>query len=220
MCTDTVNDPANCGACGTTCGATETCYGGRCWGIDLGCDPFDTADSTTVPGWTEQSGDFLISGGRLYTAATGGGYSNHITMDGTSGTSCATTRATYGAGPVSTRSLGIVLRWTAPNQYIVALVQDNSDSGTFDSMWIYEYGPSQTRIAGMGTGVSMGTDVNMRASVTGTTVLLEVDSGRDGTYDHTMTGVTTITAPGLTGTMGLATSGEPAFFDDFCPACL
>ncbi|MEQ9644939.1 MAG: hypothetical protein RLO52_05605, partial [Sandaracinaceae bacterium] len=217
-CVDVDHDPSHCGACGAACGPREACVAATCTPLASTCDGFVAPDGTTVPGWTERTGDFLIDTERLYSNASGPAYANHVTMDGTvQADGCATMDTSYGSG-TSLRSLGIVLRWAAADRYVVALIQDNSSSGTFNSMWIYEYRPGLTHLAGPGTGVSLGTNPIIRASVTGTTVLLEVDVDRDGTYDETLTGTTSITAPGLTGAMSLA-FGTPGYIEEFCPSC-
>jgi hypothetical protein len=219
-CVDTDTDPDHCGACasagGVVCAATESCVMGSC--VSVTCDDFERPDSTTVSGWTERMGDFLIDSGRLYTTATTGVYENHITFDGsTQLDGCTRLRAIYGPG-TNLKSIGAVARWTAGNSYVVGLVQDNhsSGSGQFDAMWIYEY-PGGTRLADL-RDIPMGTDLDLEMEVVGSTVTLRVDSDRDGTWDHTLTATTSKTSAGLSGAMGLA-FGSPAYIDDFCWGC-
>jgi len=126
----------------------------------------------------------------------------------------------YGSGS-GVRSLGIVLRWTVGGNYVVAVIQDNtvSSSSQFDSMWIYEYrGAAQMHLAG-GMSIGLGTSPEVRASVTGTSVLLQADVTGDGVFDADLTATTSIVGAGLTGLMGYTTGGTPGYMDDFCWGC-
>ena len=221
ICTDTDTDPDNCGACAAAGGAVcdpalEECIGGEC--ARKTCDDFEIPDTTTIPGWTEHStsGDFSIVGGQLQGTGNLNVYQNTITMDGTTETDgCATLDVNYGAG-TTLRSIGIVLRWNGPTDFIVALIQDNTSTGTFNSMWIYEY-PGEVQLANNSTAL-LGTSPSIRGSALGDQVTLEVDIDRDGVFDQTLTGTTTRVLPGVDGVMSLA-FGTPAFIEGFCWGC-
>lgn len=188
--------------------------------VATNCDGFEIPDTTVIPGWTEHStsGDFSIVGGQLQTTATMNVYQNTITMDGTTETDgCATIDLNYGAGN-TVRAIGVVLRWTSPTDFIVALVQDNgSGTSVFNSMWIYEY-PGEVQVAANFMVGSLGAAPSIRAEVVGTQVTLQVDVDRDGIYDQSISGTTTKLDPGLDGVMGL-TFGTPAFVERFCSGC-
>ena len=199
----------------------DVCTGGLCAGTSVECSGFGGADSSTIPGWTERVGDFATSSERIYTGTGSSGYRNVATRDGSIQTDgCGRMSTAYGSGS-GVRSLGIVLRWTVGGSYIVAVIQDNSggSSAQFDSMWIYEYiGPTQRHLAG-GMSIALGTSPDVRASVTGTSVLLQADVTGDGVFDADMTAMTSIVGAGLTGLMGYTTGGTPAYMDDFCWGC-
>lgn len=177
------------------------------------CDNFSRPNSTTVSGWTERVGDWAIDMGRLRDTTPGSAYSHVATMDGSTQTDGCVRWTALHDGSASVASSGGVLRWSAPNSYIVALVQDNSASGHFDSVWVYQY-PGVLSIGGVLTG-NFGTSPNVEVCVVGTAVTIRVDAARDGVYETTTTGTTTITTAGLSGIMSLGTPPNPAI-DDFC----
>ena len=178
------------------------------------CDAFTSADTTTIAGWTERAGDWVISANRLRdaTGTTGTVYSRHLTKDGsTQGDGCVRFQAIYN-GAATVASAGAVLRWSPPATYVVALVQDNTNAGNWNTTYIYQY-PGITDIGNSGSMGAFGLTPNVEACVTGSTVTLRVDANGDGTYEHTHLGTTTITAAGLSGLMSLSAS---AAIDNFC----
>jgi hypothetical protein len=181
--------------------------------VPVGCEPFAIGDSTVIPGWTERGGDWLVEGQRARHTANGGVYTNVMTRDGSLiGDGCVRANAIYGTGPANVQAIGIVLRWNAPNTYVVALVQDNSFVGQFDRIWIYEY-PGGGQIGSLPGAYGLSPAIEMCAA--GATVTLRVDSAGDGTYETTHSATTSVTAPGQYGVM-MHTFGNPAFVDDVC----
>ena len=178
------------------------------------CDGFASADTTTVRGWTERVGDWAIFGGRLRDSTTGSVYTHVITMDDSSQRDGCGRLTAFHNGTPGTAVAGIVLRWTPPASYVVALVQDNSGAGDFNSMWIYQY-PGSTSIGNALPMLPLGRSPNIEACVVGTTVTLRADAARDGTYETMTTGTTTLTGTGLTGVMTLSNGSNPTV-DDFC----
>jgi hypothetical protein len=210
-CTNTSFDPANCGMCGNACGSNEVCRAGVCGALAT-CDSFTTADSTTVPGWTERQADWQISGGRLRHSSNGGVYSNVITRDGSTQTDgCG--RLTAFATASSVQAAGVVLRWTAPGTYVVALIQDNDSNGTFDRIYIYQY-PGVSDIGGS-IAIPATSSADIEACVSGSTVTLRVDGDRNGTYETMSSATTSLGGAGLTGIM-THTFGAPTEVDNFC----
>lgn len=178
------------------------------------CDAFTSADTTTIPGWTERAGDWSITNGRLRDAAGMAGtfYGRHITRDDSMQTDgCARFTAGY-VGTGSIVSVGAILRWTSPASYVVALVQDNTNSGTFNTAYIYQY-PGPSDIGEGGTAGTFGTSPHVEVCVAGSTVTMRIDAAGDGTYETTKTGTTTLGGAGLTGAMTLMPQGT---VDDFC----
>ncbi len=197
------------GTCSTTITAAVTITATFTLG---GCDTFTTGNTTTIPNWTERAGDWLIEGQRLRNSVTANFYANVITMNGsTQGNGCGRLRAAQ-TPPSSVQSVGVVLRWTAPMSYVVALVQENA-GGTFDTLYIYEF-PAGTSLATV-TGLALGPTPAIEACVTGSTVTLRADAAADGVYEHVITGTTSIAAPGLTGVMTHSFTNHP-FVDNFC----
>jgi hypothetical protein len=178
------------------------------------CDAFNIADTTTIPGWTERAGDWVVSAARLRdgTGTTGTFYNRHITMDNSTQTNgCVRFTAVY-SGPGTIASAGAVLRWTPPANYVVALVQDNFSSGNWNASWIYQF-PGGGDIGGGNVAGTFGTTPNVEACVSGTAVTLRIDANQDGTYETTHNGTTTIAGAGLSGIMTLSAS---AAVDNFC----
>ncbi len=178
------------------------------------CDPFTSANGTAVPGWTERLGDWGIDNNQLRDTTQGSAYNNVITRDGSSQTDgCARLTAIH-SGVGGVLSVGVVLRWSAPDSYVVALIQDNASNGTFNSWWIYQY-PGTMYLAG-GSGTNYGTSAIIEGCVTGTAVTLRVDANLDGTYEETLNATTTLSAAGLRGAMVLNPPANQARIDNFC----
>jgi hypothetical protein len=181
------------------------------------CDAFTTANGTAIPGWSENVGDWVIDGNRMRINQAGGIYSNNVTKVGSmQSDGCGRLTAIH-AGGAAGEVVGVVLRWQSPGNYIVALVQDNSGSGMFDSAWLYQMPLAD--IGGFIVNQTFGQSPRIEACVTGTAVTLRIDANQDGTYEVTRQGTTTITAPGLTGVMSKSDSGAPTnmpLVDDFC----
>ncbi|MBK9034688.1 MAG: hypothetical protein IPL61_26055 [Myxococcales bacterium] len=198
------------GTCATTITAAVTVTATFAAGM---CDSFSIGNTTTIPGWTERAGDWVVSGGLLRdsTGTSGTIYSRHITMDNSTQTDgCVRFTAVYsGAGTIA--SAGAILRWTPPMNYIVALVQDNTNSGTWNTGYIYQY-PAVTSLTPSISG-AWGTTPAVEACVNGTTVTLRVDAARDGVYESSAMGTTTLTGAGLSGIMTLSASSA---VDDVC----
>ncbi len=176
------------------------------------CDGFATANSTTIPGWTERAGDWFIDGQRLRNSTTASFYANVATMDGSTQTNGCARLSAAQTPPGSTQSVGAVLRWT-PAGYVVALVQDNTNAGVFNTLYIYEF-PSAAALLSM-SGQAFGTTPNLEACVNGATVTVRVDADQNGVYETTGTGTTTIAGAGLTGVMTHTFTHHP-FVDNFC----
>lgn len=177
------------------------------------CDTFTLPDSTTIPGWTERTGDWSIAGNAIQHPETGGVYTNHVTKDDSTQTDgCVLIHANLGAGPANIQAVGAVLRWTAGPSYVVALVQNNSGT-TFNQTYIYQY-PGGTSLAS-GTITDYGLTPTVEACIAGTTVTLKIDSNNDGTPESTLNGTTTLTGPGLSGVM-THSFGAASRAEDFC----
>jgi hypothetical protein len=134
------------GSCTFTMTSTTT-VGAVFTGTAL-CSTVNGPNTTTVPGWTERAGDWVVDNNRIRdsTGTPGTVYSRVITQDASTMTNgCVRLTAFYSGSP-GIVSLGAVLRWSAPNNYVVALVQDNTNSGTFNSAYIYQY-PAVTAAA-------------------------------------------------------------------------
>jgi len=182
-----------------------------------GCDNFTAPNGTSIPGWTEHVGDWVIDANRMRINQAGGIYSNNVTANGSAQLDgCGRLTALHAGGPAG-EVVGVVLRGQSATNYIVALVQDNSSSGFFDSAWIYQVPLAD--IGGSITGQNFGVNPTIEACVTGTAVTLKIDANNDGVYELTRNGTTTITSPGLTGVMAKSDSGVPTnmpLVDDFC----
>ncbi|MBK9035920.1 MAG: hypothetical protein IPL61_32500 [Myxococcales bacterium] len=204
------------GACTTTITAATTVTATFTLAV-TNCDSFAVANTTTIPNWTENVGDWVIDSQRLRINQAGGIYANNITKNGSSQLNgCARLTALH-AGAAAGEVVGIVLRWQSPANYVVALVQDNGGSGFFDSAWLYQMPLAD--IGGALTGRNFGTSPNLEACITGTAVTLRIDANQDGTYETTTSGTTTITTAGLAGVMSKTDSAVATnmpLVDNFC----
>lgn len=171
-----------------------------------GCDDFDRANSSTINGWTEQSGDWAINNNQLLSSASAG--ATYCTFDGSTLTDgCVNGRITY-SGSADVKYGGLVARYTGPNNTLLAKVQDNTGSGFFDSYWIY----SEGSIISSGTGLNFGTDVNMQLTFSGLSITLSIDTDRNGTWDFVYNASSVVVTSGLCGTGGY----RDCYFDDYC----
>lgn len=178
-------------------------------------DRFDVANTTTLPGWTERAGDWSITAMAAHQDQTAGVYSHYMTRDGATQTDgCASVVARYAPTTGNTiEAVGVVLRWTSPDNYVVGLVQDNTNVGEFNTMYIYEY-PSSTMLGSLGDQ-TFGTSPRVRLCITGSTVTLSADKDGDGTFEKTTAATTSLAGPGLAGVMTHTFSTQPSV-DDFC----
>jgi hypothetical protein len=206
-----------CSGPGPTCTVNVTAPVAVTATFESTCDGFTAANGTTVPGWVENVADWVIDGNRMRINQAGGIYANNVTKVGTTQLDGCGRLTAIHAGAAAGQVVGVVLRWQSPTNYIVALVQDNSGSGLFDSAWIYQMPLAD--IGGAITGQNFGLSPNIEACVSGTAVTLRVDANRDGVYELTRTGTTTITGAGLTGVMAKSNSAiatNMPLVDDFC----
>lgn len=192
---------------------TATFQPGFCANGNL--DRFAAPDSSTITGWTERVADWQIEGQRVRHASTAGVYTNHMTRDGSSqNDGCASLRAI--ATPVvgnTIQAVGVVLRWTAADSYVVGLVQDNNNSGSFNTMYIYQY-PGQSQLATL-ANQALGTTPRVQLCAQGNQVTLRVDAADDGTFEAMVSGTTVLAGAGLAGVMTHTFSSQ-ALVDDFC----
>lgn len=174
---------------------------------DTNCDDFNVPNSTTVSGWTEQSGDWQIFNNTLQTP--GNSSWEYITFDGSAqADGCITARATY-TGTADTRFVGIHGRYASSITNILFKIQDNGGVGYWNSYWIYV---DDNLIKYDDTGVNFGTDAIIQMEYSGTSVTVRIDVDRDGTWDYTDAATVTNTTSGLCGVVAYNT----AFADDFC----
>jgi hypothetical protein len=145
-------------------------------------DSFDYPDGTVVPGWTEQSGDWLVSGGRLYLGGPVGIGYKHITKDGWNVRHSVTEARIFYEGPlVGIRAAGLTARlvgtWT-----IWCAIQDNTEpiGVGFDSFWLYER-PGTGSHAQINLPAFLSCRV--RLLVHNATASVQVDTNGDGAWD-------------------------------------
>jgi hypothetical protein len=170
------------------------------------CDDFNRVNSTVVAGWTEVVGDWEIFSNQLRSQASSTW--QWITFNGsTQANGTINCRATYGSG-LSVRAAGITARFESASSYVLAKIQDNSMSGSWDSWFIYCNGATIT----YGSGVNYGTDANIQLEYDGANVVFKIDTNRDGIWDHTHTATVTKVSAGLCG----AQAYQQVFIDDYC----
>lgn len=169
------------------------------------CDNFNVPNSTTLNGWTEQSGDWLITDSTLQTPLNGSWV--YATMDGSSqADGCVTFRAIYGSTS-QTKFAGVVGRYSSNISNIMFKIQDNSSSGYWNKCFIYCNDLSVYSFDG-----NFGTDAIIQMEYSGADVTVRVDINRDGNWD--VVNSTTVTNVG-TGLCGVG-SYYNCFVDDFC----
>ena len=174
------------------------------WG--QACDYFNIPNSTVVPGWIEQVGDWEISGNTLMSPAVS--QWNYITYNGSGpADGCISGRAIYGSTQV--QFMGLAARYNGTSINIMCKIQDNSSCGHWDSYWIYY---NYWTLAASGTGLNFGTDANIQMEYVGTLVTFRIDVDRNCTWDYVYTGTVPTIAAGLCG----AASYQKCFLDDWC----
>ncbi len=170
------------------------------------CDYFNYANTNTVTGWTDQSGDWTVFNNQLQAPLATSW--NFITYDGSSQTDgCITARVKYST-PSGTQFMGLTGRYNSPSSNIMVKVQDNTSCGYFDSYFIYD-GSGSVSYA---EGFNFGTDLIMQMEYNGSNVTLRIDPDRNGTWDYTYTATVTVTGSGLCGISSYSTG----IADDFC----
>lgn len=182
-----------------------------------GCDDFERADSTDVAGWTERAGDWEIQQGRLrHTTITGTEFSHVITRDGSElADGCVTFSPAHSGSAGNEQSAAAVLRWSAPDTYLMLGVKENtSGSGAFSAVVFREF-PSGT---GSGANIlTLGPNPLLKVCASGSMVTMYIDHNRDGVIDNDLSFATTVSTPGLTGVMTWSNSAtNVATIDDVC----
>ena len=208
-CNDTADDDSGLAtprSTGDMIGGVE-CLASNTWGGGQ-CDYFDRPNTTDIPGWTERSGNWTIESNRLRSQATSS--HQYITYDAEPARSnvCMTARAIYGTG-ASVRYIGFTGRFLDTNNLIQAKIQDNSTSGNFNKIFIYDEigGGSSENL-----DITPTTDANIQLEMSGSNVTFRIDVDRNGTWDHTVTSTGCATNAGLIG----ATGYNGAYLDDWC----
>jgi len=167
------------------------------------CDDFDRPDSSTVAGWTEQSGNWQINGNWLQSP---GGANEYITYDGSDQVNGAVrVEGEYGSG-ASLRYVAVHARYGSGSG-IYAKVQDNTSAGDFNQYYIYDGGG----LAASGSG-SFGTNPIIELEYVGTSVNFRVDTDQDGIWEYDFPAAVTTLGSGLCGVNSYGT----VFFNDFC----
>jgi len=171
------------------------------------CDYFDIANTTTIPGWTEQSNDWSVESNKLKSPAVTDW--NFATLNGSTATNgYVSGRAIYN-GSGQTKFMGIVARYTSDVTNILFKVQDNSSAGYFNA---YFLSCDNNNVLSVTSGLNLGTDLNFRMEFIGSTVYLLIDIERDGVWDIDTSVIVTNTGSGLCG----AGSYNSCYLDDFC----
>ncbi len=171
------------------------------------CDYFDIANTSVIPGWTEQTNDWTIESNRLKSPAVASW--NFATKDGSTATNgFVSGRATHN-GVAQTQFMGIVARYTSDVNNIMFKVQDNSSAGYFNA---YFLSCDNNNLLTVSTGLNLGTDLNFRMEFLGSTVYMLIDIDRDGLWDIDTSVIVTNTGSGLCG----AGSYNSCYLDDFC----
>lgn|GEM_PF-3626141 len=172
------------------------------------CDDFNIENTTTIPGWTEQSGDWQIFNYMLKMSGEVDYIWRYITVDGSAqADGCITGRAIYGSLS-QVKFVGLVGRYNSLNDWILFKIQDNDNVGYWDSWWLYVNGFE----VGKNTLQNYGTDAIIQMEYEGTNVIVKIDSDRDGIWDFTHSTTVSYTATGLCGVAGYVN----AFMDDYC----
>jgi hypothetical protein len=169
------------------------------------CDYFDYPNSTNIPAWTEQVGDWQIIDSSLH--APGTTVYNYITLGGSTQTDgCITLKANYETA-AQVKFVGIVCRYTDANTRILFKIQDNGTSGYFDRCFIDNNGSNLVYFDG-----NFGLKPVIQLEYSGTTVTARVDVEDDGVWDYTQTAIVSNVNNGLCGIAGYAQVSA----DDFC----
>lgn len=171
------------------------------------CDDFNIANTSTIPGWTEQSNDWSIESNMLKSPAATSW--NFATKDGSTTTDGYVSGRAIHNGVGQTQFMGIAARYTSDVANIMFKVQDNSSAGYFNS---YFLSCDNNNVLTVSTGLNLGTDLNFKMEFSGSAVYLYIDIERDGIWDIDTTVAVTNTGSGLCG----AASYASCYLDDFC----
>jgi hypothetical protein len=173
------------------------------------CDNFDLPNSTVVPGWTEQSGDWQIFNNTLKTPGVASW--QYITLNGSTQTDgCITLRAKY-SGTDQVQFIAAAGRYNSTSSCIIFKIQDNGDGAYWNSLWVYQNGQTGGTIFSI-TGQNYGLDAIIQMEYIGSSITIRVDTDRDGTWDHQHSATTSATYSGLCGIGAYNT----CYADDYC----
>jgi hypothetical protein len=173
-------------------------------------DPFNYPASTTIPGYTEQRGDWSCSGTDVRAQATV--TQQELTNDTYADKDgCVEVVAIYDTKNPALIYAGPILRHSGSGSsatYFMVKVQDNaSGSGGFNSYFTYFYNGSGFSSVGIsGSGLTNFTQARVRLQVieqaSSVLVQIYIDSNMDGMWDIVKS-VTTTLGVGTSGRIGI-----------------
>lgn len=171
------------------------------------CDDFNRATGTVVTGWTEQVGDWAIYTNHLMSESLNEW--QYITFNGSNQQNgCVEAIVEYGEGS-GVRFMGLTARWIDAGNKIVFKIQDNNNSGYWDSYFLYDAGYNKYHQSGL----NLGHEVKIQMEYIGSSITFRIDTDLDGTWDieNTISGFA-VTGSGLTG----AAAYKQCYLDDWC----
>lgn len=166
------------------------------------CDDFNVPNTTTIAGWTEQTGDWQILNNQLRTP---GGTHQYITVDGSSRVDGILTGQAIYQNP-GLQFAALTARYINTSSMILFKLQDNAGSGYWDSYFLYATGVS---INGSG---NFGMDPIFQLEYVGADLTIRIDVDKDGIWEVVETHSTTHTLEGLCGIAGYGITN----LDDYC----
>jgi hypothetical protein len=184
------------------------------------CDDFSSADSSTIPGWTEVDGDWAIDGQRLRNRTVGGGLTHIISRDGVVLYPCGRITALASA-TTAIEGVGVVLGYRPADDgdsYILAMVEKDEGGAGFDAVYVWE----QPAFGGQLVPLlhlpgAYGASPILDACVTDK-VTVRIDANQDGIFETSSTVTpTTDYSVGRAGVLTYASEADlQPFADDVC----
>jgi hypothetical protein len=171
-------------------------------------DSFTYPDGTTIPGWTEKRGDWIVSNGRVHT--TTASTWSYLTKDGLLYKDSVQEALCYYEGTASVLQFaGTCARHNGgnlDNNLLMTKVQDNTSGGTivgFDALWVYERGTGGG--ATSQTGIAPFLSARVRNVVVDNQETTWVDWNLDGVWDTNRTRL-------VASQLGIGDTGVNGFF--------